>query len=77
LKSKKEKSKIYFSKPYLEKGNYKLFKWVVGPAGTTFGENENRWVEAGNVNQKNSGKFRWKGVAQSGETEDAILLIKE
>lgn len=77
LKCKKEKSKIYFSKPYLEKGNYKLFIWVVGPAGTTFDEHENRWVKAGIVNQKNSGKFKWKGVAQSGETADAILLIKE
>jgi hypothetical protein len=34
-------------------------------------------VEAGKVNQKNSGKFEWKGVAQSDENADAILLIKE
>ncbi|MBP1671615.1 MAG: hypothetical protein H6Q22_1187, partial [Bacteroidetes bacterium] len=77
LKSKREKSKIYFSRPYLEKGNYKLFIWFVGPAGTTFDEHENRWIKAGIVNQKNSGKFKWKGMAQSGETADAILLIKE
>lgn len=78
LKSKKEKSNIVFTRQYLEKGNYRLFKWVVGPAGTTFGESENNWEEIGYVNQKKSGKFTWRtNNMVIGESVDAIMLIRD
>ncbi len=78
LKNVRPNSKMTFSTPSLEKGNYKLFKWVVGPAANTFGENENRWVEIGTTTQKKNGKFKLKANSSLiGENANAILLIKE
>lgn len=62
--------------PYLQKGNYKIYSWSVGPAGQNVPAGTNYWKEIGSVTQKRNGKLIWKSAYQAGENVDKILFVK-
>jgi len=75
--SQKEGAKFRVVSPVLEKGNYELFRWIVGPADEIFPEDTNVWQKVEEVKLRGSGKlrFRYKS-SKKGEKIDSFLLIK-
>ncbi len=75
--SQKEGAKIRVVSPQLERGNYELYRWVVGPADEVFPEDTNIWLKVERVKLRDSGKirFRYKS-SKKGEKIDSFLILK-
>ncbi|MDP3435801.1 MAG: M14-type cytosolic carboxypeptidase [Bacteroidales bacterium] len=75
--SQKEGAKLRVVSPTLQKGNYELFRWVVGPADENYPEDTNIWVKVDDVTLRNSGKVRYRYKSSiKGEKIDSFLLLK-
>ena len=63
--------------PNLTRGEYTIYRWVVGPVAESFPESTNIWKEVGKVVHNKDGRYIWRYKARSlGETIDAIIFVK-
>ncbi|HCT93826.1 MAG: hypothetical protein A2X19_05475 [Bacteroidetes bacterium GWE2_39_28] len=78
LISQRENSRLRVVIPYLEKGDYELYEWVVGPSAKVFPDDVNRWIKSAEITQKRDGRYVWRIRARrEGDEQSAILLVKK
>lgn len=78
LISQKDNSKLKVVVPDLKKGEYELFRWIIGPSAGIYPDEVNRWQKTDVFTQKRDGRFVWKYKAgKIGEEQSAILIVKK
>ncbi len=77
FKTESGRASIKLTVPSLEKGNYRIYNWIVGPVGKVSPDGTNCWKEVGYLYQKRSGKAVWRAKSsQIGGVSDLILIKK-
>jgi hypothetical protein len=78
LISQKRGARLKVKLPLVEKGEYELYSWVVGPSAEVFPDSVNRWLKKAEITQRRDGRFIWRIRSQNpGEEESAILLVRK
>ena len=76
LVSQKDGNKITYQHKNLAKGQYKIYKWLVGKSGETPVYDANKWIFISDYTQKKTADFKYKISTKENEFFDAIMLVK-
>lgn len=77
FEAKKNNVKVKYKYDNLKKGNYLIYRWIVGEVQPLEREDENCWELIGGHNQKNNGTFEYDWVVNKGDKINAIRLVKK
>ena len=78
LVSRKPGAIVEYSAGFLSKGEYEVYRWVVGENLRVSAEGENEWKKVADYTQYDSGKFRYfLKSSGKGERFDNILLLRK